>query len=296
MTADIVKLRRALATLADESKPLRQRLDQLRPTNGQPMVKHLGRAVMTAILQVLHPDDYGVVNNTAEVGMKALGIWPNFPVKATFGERYEAINSVLLKLSQAIPTNLWTLDMLWWRVQPHVPGGSEIVPLAAEPDTTLPSSPTVAAPASEAAAFALESHLQEFLMENWEQMPMGAEWDLLENNEGDIIGAYYNTDEVGEIDLLAKHKTGTRWLVIELKRRQTSDTTVGQLLRYRSWVREHLAGPGDSVEGMIICPDRDLNLRYAIKGLSDITCMTYKVSFTLTPAELNMPKAESTTA
>jgi restriction system protein len=153
--------------------------------------------------------------------------------------------------------------MLWWRVQPHVLRGSEILSSASEPDTTSPSSPTVAAAASEAAAFGLESHLQDFLTENWEQVPMGAEWDLLENNDGDIIGAYYNTHEVGEIDLLARHKTGRRWLVIELKRRQTSDATVGQLLRYRSWVREHLAQPGDIVEGMIICQDADSNLKYA---------------------------------
>jgi hypothetical protein len=286
-TADMGLLRQALAVLVDDVKPLRQRLDQLRPPVGEPMVKGLARAVITAILQVRYPDRYGVVNSTTEEGMTTLGIELRFPPKASFGERYEAINARLLQLAGLIPTDLWTLDILWTRVQPQVP-----------PDDDEPSAAVNPTPASDiySAAFALESHLQEFLVENWAQTALGGEWDLLENKDGDLIGSYYNTHAVGEIDLLARHKTEQRWLVVELKRNQTSDATVGQLLRYRSWVREHLAAPGYIVEGIIICPDADVKLKYAIKGLCNIGCMTYQISFSLESAELTTPKAEDTFA
>lgn len=263
MTSDMALLRRALTSLVDESKPVSQRLDEIRPANKDPIVKGLGRAVLTAILQIRHPDKYGVLNNTAEDGMKNLRIWPSFPAKASFGEKYEMVNATLVALASVIPIDLWTLDMLWWRIQPHLPvgaraehpapGADQIQDSAADeilmPDTTTEPSASV---------FALESHLQEFLVENWAQTDFGLDWELLEK-DGDIVGSYYDTHEVGQIDLLARHKTGKRWLVIELKRNQTSDATVGQLLRYRSWVRENLAHEGDPVRGSLFARLRTSN-------------------------------------
>lgn len=108
-------------------------------------------------------------------------------------------------------------DILWTRVQTQVPT-----------DDDAPPADLIPAPAKDSAAFALEKYLQEFLIENWAQTALGGEWELLEDEDGDLVGSYYKAGVVGEIDLLAKHKTGQRWLVIELKRRQTSDATVGQ--------------------------------------------------------------------
>ena len=289
MTADMATLRRALAILVDEGEPLRQRLDRIRPPKGEPMVKGLGRAVISAILQIRSPDKYGIVNSTAEDAMKTLGVWLSFPNKASFSERYESINAVLLEIASQIPTDLWTLDMLWWRVVPHVPIGSGVTTptsLTDQAEDLTADGVSGAAISSNGGAFALESHLQEFLVENWAQTDFGSDWSLLEK-DGEIVGSYYNTHEVGQIDLLARHKNEKRWLVIELKRDQTSDATVGQLLRYRSWVRQNLAGAADVVEGVIVCSDADLKLKYAIKGLENVRCMTYKVRFVLAPAELS---------
>ena len=99
--------------------------------------------------------------------------------------------------------------------------------------------------------------------------------------DGEVIGSKYNTPDVGEIGLLARHKKDNRWLVIELKRNQTSDTTVGQLLRYMGWVRRHLAKDGEKVEGCIVCGDVDLKLQYALEDQPNIRCMTYEVHFSL---------------
>jgi RecB family endonuclease NucS len=71
--------------------------------------------------------------------------------------------------------------------------------------------------------------------------------------------------------------------VIKLKHRQTSDATVGQVLRYRNWVREHLAEGNQQVWGIIVAVEVDDALRYAIKGLPDIAVLTYQVEFHLQP-------------
>ena len=55
------------------------------------------------------------------------------------------------------------------------------------------------------AGFALERHLHEFLVDNWDSTDVGREWQMLEE-DGEIVGVYYNTGEVGEIDILAKHR------------------------------------------------------------------------------------------
>ena len=94
----------------------------------------------------------------------------------------------------------------------------------------------------------------------------------------------YPTD-VGEIDLLARHRKQPRWLVVELKRGQTSDNTVGQILRYIGWIRRHLAKPKESVEGLIIARSVDDNLRYAASVVPLVKLMEYDVSFHLHAAK-----------
>jgi len=71
----------------------------LRPKSGEPMVRGLGRSVITAILQVIYPDKYGVLNNTAEAGMRQVGVWPKLTGSASFADKYKAVNEVLVKLA-----------------------------------------------------------------------------------------------------------------------------------------------------------------------------------------------------
>lgn len=208
--------------------------------------------------------------------MKQLGLWPEMPRGAGFGERYERVNGVLRRVAEDLKTDLWTLDVLWWRViQPPVSagsqgdeGGSGITP-GIEP-----------ASVESKFVFGLERYLHEFLEDNWSLTALGSDWDLLET-DGEIVGSHYNTREVGEIDLLAKHKQEDRWLVVELKRDQTSDDTVGQVLRYMGWVRCNLAEADAKVEGLIICQEIDKRLQYALDGQPHVRCMTYRVSFGL---------------
>ena len=85
----------------------------------------------------------------------------------------------------------------------------------------------------------------------------------------------YNTGEIGELDFLAKHKTDPKWLVIELKRNQTSDETVGQILRYMGWVKENRANNKEMVKGIIIAASADDRIRYALLCTPDIRLQIY---------------------
>ena len=69
---------------------------------------------------------------------------------------------------------------------------------------------------------------------------------------------------------MARHRSENRWLVIELKRNQSSDETVGQILRYMGWMRRRKA-EGAAVEGLIICREIDQRLQYTLDGLPNNT-------------------------
>ena len=74
--------------------------------------------------------------------------------------------------------------------------------------------------------------------------------------------------------------------MIELKRGQTSDATVGQVLRYMNWVKENVAADNQSVRGIIVASDIDDALRYAARGLQNVSVKTYRVEFSLQPTDV----------
>jgi hypothetical protein len=116
ITADMERLRETLAVLVDESFPIRRRIDQIKPQSERPKVRGLGPATLTAILHVVYPDSYGVLNRRTEEGLEKLGLWTLPRSDETLGEQYERINHALLQLATQIRTDLWTLDVLWWRI------------------------------------------------------------------------------------------------------------------------------------------------------------------------------------
>jgi len=128
-------------------------------------------------------------------------------------------------------------------------------------------------------AFAMESHLEHFLVANWEQTEFGRDYTIFEE-DGEQVGKQYETD-AGRIDILAVSKDKTRILVIELKRGRTSDVVVGQVLRYMGYAKEELAEEGQEVEGVIIGLEDDQKLRWAIGPVPSIRFYRYQVSFKL---------------
>ncbi len=128
------------------------------------------------------------------------------------------------------------------------------------------------------AAFALEEHLEDFLVKNWAQTELGKEYDVYE--EDGEKGRQYQTD-TGPLDILAISKDKKRLLVVELKKGRASDAVVGQTLRYMSFVQEMLAEKDQTVHGIIIALEDDQRINLALKMVSNIRFCRYQVNFKL---------------
>ncbi|HMS07867.1 MAG TPA: endonuclease NucS [Pyrinomonadaceae bacterium] len=134
----------------------------------------------------------------------------------------------------------------------------------------------------DASSFALEKHLEDFLVENWAQTELGQEYDIYKE-DGQPIGQQYQTD-TGPLDILAISKDRKRLLVVELKKGRASDAVVGQTLRYMSYVQDELAEDGQTVLGVIIAAEDDQRIRRALSMTSNIAFYRYQVSFKLVKA------------
>ncbi|MUM77347.1 DUF1016 family protein [Pseudodesulfovibrio sp. F-1] len=130
--------------------------------------------------------------------------------------------------------------------------------------------------------FALERHLEDFLVDNWEQTELGKDYDLVKE-DGELVGRQFQTD-TGAIDLLAISKDGKTLLVVELKRGRASDAAVGQVLRYMGFVRDELAEEGQQTKGTIIALEDDARIRRALAIVPDVDFYRYQVSFKLLKA------------
>ena len=117
LTKDMERLRGLLTILLDESRPLKDRLEELRPRSGKAPVSGLGQATLTPILLVRYPNKYGVLNRIVEEALQGLGLWPDVSPSTSFAERYCKVNEVLCRIADELDVDLWTLDALWWRVR-----------------------------------------------------------------------------------------------------------------------------------------------------------------------------------
>jgi len=127
--------------------------------------------------------------------------------------------------------------------------------------------------------FALEMHLEEFLVKNWHHTEFSKKYDILEE-DGELVGQQYPSD-TGPIDILAVSKNKKELLVVELKKGRVSDVVIGQIQRYMGYVKEELAEKNQTVRGVIIALEDDVRLHRALSVTQNIDFYTYKVSFKL---------------
>lgn len=128
-------------------------------------------------------------------------------------------------------------------------------------------------------AFALEKHLEDFLVKNWEQTDLGKNYDIYEE-DGEKVGQQYPTD-TGTMDILAISKDKTELLVVELKKGRASDVVVGQTLRYMGFAAQELAEANQKVRGVIIALEDDQRIRRALAVTPNIDFFRYQISFKL---------------
>ena len=127
--------------------------------------------------------------------------------------------------------------------------------------------------------FALEKHLEDFLVANWPQTELGRNYDIFEL-DGEPIGQQYPSD-TGRIDILAQSKDKKELLVVELKKGRASDVVVGQIQRYMGYALDELAEDNQTVKGIIIALEDDLRLRRALSVTTNIDFYRYQVKFNL---------------
>lgn len=123
-------------------------------------------------------------------------------------------------------------------------------------------------------SFALEKHLEEYILKNWEHTPFATLYKLKEDSQ------QFQT-ATGPLDILAYKRDETGFLVIELKRGSASDAVVGQMLRYMAYIKEGIAQNGLEVKGCIIATEKDQGLDYALRMIKDVDFYQYKIDFSL---------------
>lgn len=153
--------------------------------------------------------------------------------------------------------------------------------LQGEPTITQTKIP--AADIESESEFALETHLEEFLDQNWQNIDFGAK---LEKYTAEEQSGRQFPAGPWSIDFLCIDKGTGDFVVVELKRGRTSDSAVGQVLRYMTYVKKNLAKPGQSVRGIIIAKEVDEALRYAIESAPNVSVLTYRVDFRLSRMDI----------
>lgn len=139
----------------------------------------------------------------------------------------------------------------------------------------ITNDPTIEEPSE----FALEKHLEDFLVKNWKSTSLGKKYDIY-SEDGELVGQQYPSD-TGPIDILAISKDKKTLLVVELKKGRVSDNVVGQIQRYMGYVKSDLAEKNQKVKGVIIGLDDDIKLTRALSVTNDIEFYKYKVNFKL---------------
>lgn len=128
--------------------------------------------------------------------------------------------------------------------------------------------------------FALEGHLEEFIDRNWDSIDFGIK--LVRYRTDEQTGRQFPAGP-WSIDFLCTEVGTGDFVILELKRGKTSDSTVGQVLRYIGWVKANLAKSGRNVRGIIVARGVDEALRYAVQDVESVSVLTYKVDFMLSP-------------
>jgi len=133
----------------------------------------------------------------------------------------------------------------------------------------------------DAAVFALEYQLRDFLAANLSTIPINGKRLKLYIDPTGRDGVEYPT-AVGPIDILGVDEAGD-FFVFELKRANSADRAIGQVARYMGWISQTI-GKEKKVSGVIVARSISENLRYAATVVPNISLFEYEVSFRLQAA------------
>lgn len=204
------------------------------------------------------------------------------------GDYYYKPNNILPHRRKVVWSNRTILRSEMSKELQHSAGSigttSDITKYAEEIESLIGNLPTSTIIATDAtvedpSVFALEEHLEEFLVKNWSKTLLGKKYNIYQV-DGELVGQQYPSD-TGNIDILAISKDGKEILVIELKKGRASDVVVGQVQRYMGYIKEELLESGQTVRGAIIALEDDIRIRRALSVVNNIDFFKYEVSFKL---------------
>lgn len=114
VTDNLPELISFLRILLDDNRSIENRLEELFPANGQhSTISGLHRAIVTPVLLVTHPKEYGVWNGRSEKALALFGLMPEFASSDGFSSRYLRVNQVLKSLAARHTISLWQLDAIF---------------------------------------------------------------------------------------------------------------------------------------------------------------------------------------
>lgn len=266
---------------------------------------YIGLRFISLLLGYMHPDKYNAIK-PAEWKVFARFVNPDFsiPQHTPPGEQYRIYGEYIellrqqvesmpefIKIREALTHGLhmqdsafrWTTqDVIFVTARHYASQKSaqaiKMPSISDEPDQTAPEDDN-----QDTGFMALEKHLEEYVIKNWDNIDFGAQIVIYSDGEGNT-GQQYTTD-VGIIDILAQDTQGN-YIVIELKRGQEGYKVIGQTLNYIGWVKNNLAQNNETVTGLIIVGAADKTLKSAIQPVQDIIKLKeYHIQFSLTSTE-----------
>jgi hypothetical protein len=274
-----------------------------RNNNEKPANTYITLRFISLLLSFMFPNDYNPLK-PAEWKVFARFINPEFkiPQKTPPGEQYlkyneyiEGLRTVIKKrpefaeIKDALTDGLefkddefrWvTQDVIFVTARQYSSSKAEELTNEIDPGEVEASDGSKTIVENDNTGFMpLESHLEEYVVKNWENIDFGEDLRLYVDEEGNT-GQQYTTD-VGIIDILAIDKRGD-YVVIELKRANSGFKVVGQVLNYIGWVQEQLSQNNKGVRGLIIVGRADKSLVSALKPVQGmIELREYRVHLEL---------------
>ena len=129
--------------------------------------------------------------------------------------------------------------------------------------------------------FAYESHLRDYLKNNLHVIEPGMK--LYRDEEDDTITGVEFDAGGRRIDILAVDQNDN-YVIIELKVSKGHEKVIGQILRYKGWIRKNLAGD-KIIRGIIIAKNITEDLKLAASETKDVELFEYDLKIDLRKIE-----------
>jgi hypothetical protein len=115
ITQDMGKFKQTLRLLLNETIPIDQRIRRIRDKNSPEYHKGFGTAYYTAVLLVVYPDKYPVINRIVKEALQKTGLYLDYDSKPEW-IAYSEIFPTIVELAKRNNISLWQMDGVWWNL------------------------------------------------------------------------------------------------------------------------------------------------------------------------------------